>query len=177
MTSRQLSGCGVHALQVLLLLLLLLLLPLRVTPGRERLESNRGVEGDLNTRLNLTRGGHDFTGLKSSWRGSRRGGCGVQDTWRKPRRAQKKKKKKDESPLPCSRLAAESLVQGSRATPLTFGRLSEESWSDKLGKSLELGDMCESACQPPHAAMGVAPTCGVPGGARGKTNDFQVKVN
>ncbi|XP_050006472.1 interleukin-15 receptor subunit alpha isoform X2 [Alexandromys fortis] len=32
MTSRQLSGCGVHALQVLLLLLLLLL-PLRVTPG------------------------------------------------------------------------------------------------------------------------------------------------
>ncbi|XP_038190572.1 interleukin-15 receptor subunit alpha isoform X2 [Arvicola amphibius] len=35
MTSRQLSGCGVHALQVLLLLLLqlLLLLPLRVTSG------------------------------------------------------------------------------------------------------------------------------------------------
>nr|XP_048316977.1 interleukin-15 receptor subunit alpha isoform X2 [Myodes glareolus] len=32
MASRQLSGCGVHALQVLLLLLLLLL-PLRVTPG------------------------------------------------------------------------------------------------------------------------------------------------
>lgn len=86
--------------------------------------------------------------------------------------------KKDESPLSCSRLAAESLVQRSLATPLTFRRLREESRSDKLGESLELGDMCESASASPHALLwGVVPMCGVPEGARGKTNDFQVKVN
>lgn len=77
--------------------------------------------------------------------------------------------KKDESPLPCSRLAAGSLVQGSRATPLTFRRLREQSRSDKLDESLELGDMCENASASPHAQLwGVAPTCGVPGGAREK---------
>lgn len=102
-----------------------------------------------------------------------RGGCGVQDTWRQPRRAQKKMR----APCLCSRLA-ESLVQRSRATPLTVRRLREESRSDKLGESLELGDMCESASASPHALLwGVVPMCGVPGGARGKTNDFQVKVN
>lgn len=86
-------------------------------------------------------------------------------------------RKKDESPLSCSRLA-ESLVQRSRATPLTVRRLREESRSDKLGESLELGDMCESASASPHALLwGVVPMCGVPRGARGKTNDFQVKVN
>lgn len=83
MTSRQLSGCGVHALQVLLLLLLLLL-PLRVTPGRERLESKQG-----------SRGGPEHPAELDPW-GSRlhrtqvqlerimegHGGCGVQDTWR-----------------------------------------------------------------------------------------------
>lgn len=69
-------------------------------------------------------------------------------------------------------------MQGSRATPLTFRRLREESRSGKLGESLELGDMCENASASPHAQLwGVAPTCGVPGGVRGKTNDFQVKVN
>lgn len=65
-------------------------------------------------------------------------------------------KKKDESPLPCSRLAAESLVQGSLATPLTFRRLREESRSDKLGESLELGDMCESASVSPHKQLWVS---------------------
>lgn len=59
MASPQLRGYGVHALPMLLplLLLLLLLLPLRVTPGRERLAPEQGSSGGPNAQLNLIRVG------------------------------------------------------------------------------------------------------------------------
>lgn len=79
MASPQLRGCGVHALPMLLplLLLLLLLLPLRVTPGRERLAPEQGSSGGPQRPAELdpcwgVRGGHIFPELsqESGWRGS-----------------------------------------------------------------------------------------------------------
>lgn len=92
MASRQLWGCGVHALQVLLLLLLLLLLPLRVTPGRERLESKQGSRGGPEQPAELDPWGSRLhrTQVQLEVTTEGLGGFGVQDTWRQPRRAQKK---------------------------------------------------------------------------------------